>query len=192
MKRVVQVAFASLLTLVAVVPVHAQMPGMPGAGSRPIRLVVSGGLVLPAGDLTDTHDAGFHVDASLLLNLGGMPFTLRPELSLSRLKLKDAISSGSGDDVTQMIAALGNIEFPLAGGLYVLAGGGLLSLSTPGSGSEDLSASKFTFDAGAGFRFQLGSAAGYVEARMGTASYDQGKFGFSKAQFIPVSFGLVF
>jgi hypothetical protein len=33
---------------------------------------------------------------------------------------------------------------------------------------------------------------GFLEARMGAASYDAGKFGFSKAQFIPVTFGLVF
>lgn len=192
MKRVVQVSVASFLALIAVVPLQAQSFGVPGGGGRPIRVVLSGGMVLPAGDLTDTHDAGFHVDASLLINLGGLPFTLRPELSLSRLKLKDALVPSGGGDVTEMIAALGNIEFPLAGGLYVLAGGGLLSLSSPGSGTDDVSASKFTFDAGAGFRFQLGSVAGYLEARMGTANYDQGKFGFSKAQFIPVSFGLVF
>jgi hypothetical protein len=60
------------------------------------------------------------------------------------------------------------------------------------TGGEDESSSKFTFDAGAGFRFALGGARGFVEARVGAASYDQGKFGFSKAQFIPITFGLVF
>jgi hypothetical protein len=56
---------------------------------------------------------------------------------------------GSGD-VTQMIAAMGNIELPVAAGLYVLAGGGILSLSVPdASTSEDQTASQFTFDAGA-------------------------------------------
>jgi hypothetical protein len=32
----------------------------------------------------------------------------------------------------------------------------------------------------------------FIEARLGAASYDEGKVGFSKAQFIPVTFGLVF
>lgn len=84
---------------------------------------------------------------------------------------------------------MGNIELPVAGGLYLLAGGGLLSLDLAGA---DASSSKFAFDAGAGFRFALGGIRGFVEARVGAASYEQGKFGFSKAQFIPVTFGVVF
>ena len=113
---------------------------------------------------------------------------------MSRLTLKQPAGSGSGGDVTQFFAALGNIELPLAGGLYVLAGGGLLfmSLADAAAVGSGESASKFAFDAGAGFRFRLGGASGFLEARMGTASYEQGKFGFSKAQFIPVTFGLVF
>jgi hypothetical protein len=93
-----------------------------------------------------------------------------------------------------MTAFLGNIEVGLGGGLYVLAGGGMLSLSAPAAltGTGEETSKKFTFDAGAGLRFSLGSAKGFVEARIGSASYDQGKVGFSKAQFIPVTFGLVF
>ena len=138
-----------------------QLPGGSGAGTRPIRLVVSGGLTLPAGDLKDTHDAGFHYDASLLLNIAGIPLTLRPEVSLTRFNLKDVTSQttsgyGGSGDVTQMLGALGNIELPLAGGLYAIAGGGVLRLKTPsaGTGSPDLSQSKVTFNAGAGLRFQ--------------------------------------
>lgn len=170
------------------------MPGMPG-NTRPINLVISGGLTVPAADLGDLHDAGLHFDASLLLNIPGFPVALRPEFSLTRFKLKEPVLTGPDtDDVTQMIAAMGNLELPLAGGLYVLAGGGILSLSVPGAatGGTEETSSKFTFDAGAGFRFALGGARGFVEARIGAASYDEGKVGFSKAQFIPVTFGLVF
>ncbi len=76
----------------------------------------------------------------------------------------------------------------------MLAGGGILSLSAPEAltGSAEEASKKFTFDAGAGLRFSLGPAKGFVEARIGSASYDQGKVGFSKAQFVPVTFGLVF
>jgi opacity protein-like surface antigen len=170
--------------------------------SRPVQLVVSGGLTLPAGDLKDFHDTGFHYDASLLVSFAGIPLTLRPEVSLTRFKLKTSqlgYSSGPGyssGDVTQMVGALGNIEVPLAGGLYVLAGGGLLQLKTPdgstSTSSSDISQSKITFDAGAGLRFKLGGISGFLEGRIGSASYDQGKFGYSKAQYIPFTFGLVF
>ena len=165
--------------------------------TRPISLVISGGMTVPAADLADFHDNGFHYDASLLLNLPGLPVALRPEFSLTRFQLKNPISGGGGygsDDVTQMFTAMGNIEVPLAAGLYVLAGGGLMSLSVPAAatGTVDESQSKFSFDAGAGWRFAMGSIRGFLEARVGAASYDQGKFGFEKAQFIPVTFGLVF
>jgi hypothetical protein len=186
----------SALLLFAVAPVAgAQFPGMAGS-SRPISLVVSGGLTVPAADLGDLHDAGFHYDASLILNIPGFPIALRPEFSLTRFKLKEAFipTTPDADDVTNMIAFMGNIEVPLGGGLYVLAGGGILSLTVPeaATGTEEQNSKKFTFDAGAGLRFALGGIRGFVEARIGAASYDEGKFGFSKAQFIPVTFGLVF
>lgn len=171
----------------------AQMPGM--GSTRPIALVVSGGVTLPAGDLGDFHDSGFHYDASLIFNIPGFPIGLRPEFSLTQFKLKDQVVLTPGaDDVTNMAAFLGNIEVGLGGGLYVLAGGGMLSLSAPAAltGTAEESSKKFTFDAGAGLRFALGSMHGFLEARIGSASYDAGKVGFSKAQFIPVTFGLVF
>lgn len=191
-----------LAMLVVALPVTARAQ-FPGGGTRPVRVVVSGGLTVPAGDLKDFHDTGFHYDASLLLNFPGLPLTLRPEISLTRLKVKsDELLPGGGgggygssSDVTQLFGALGNVEVPLAGGLYVMAGGGLLNLKTAddlavvGTGSSQ---SKFTFDAGAGLRFKLGGIAGFVEGRIGTASYDEGTLGFSKAQYIPVTFGLVF
>lgn len=191
------VAAAFITTLFCSTATEGQMPGMmgmPGA-ARPIQLVISGGLTLPAGDLGDLHDSGFHYDASLILNIAGLPMRVRPEFSLTQLKMKDGqLGAGSTDDITSMYAAMGNFEFPLAGGLYVLAGGGLMSLALPDGattgGGE--SASKFAFDAGAGFRFRMGGASGFVEARMGTASYEAGKFGFARAAFIPVTFGLVF
>jgi len=174
---------------------RGQFPGM-GGSTRPISLVVSGGMTLPAGDLGDFHDSGFHYDASLLLNIPGFPLTLRPEFSLTQLKLKNPIlATPDADDMTSMMAFMGNIEVPLGGGLYVLAGGGLLNMSVPEAlapDGEEESSNKFTFDAGAGLRFALGGMRGFVEARIGAASYEQGKVGFSKAQFIPITFGLVF
>ena len=177
--------------------VRAQGPNVTGC-RRIICLGVSGGMTLPAGDLADFHDSGFHYDASLFLNLPGLPISIRPEFSLTQMKLKDPVNTGTETtDATKMFTAMGNIELGLAGGLYVLAGGGVLStsaasLSSGGVLGEETSETNFTFDAGAGYRFRLGSISGFLEARMGSATYDQGTFGFQKAQFIPFTFGLVF
>jgi hypothetical protein len=175
---------------------RAQFPGMAG-NTRPISLVISGGMTLPAGDLGDFHDAGLHFDAALLLNLPGFPIALRPEFSLTRFKLKEPTIPNPGvptGDVTQMITAMGNIELPVTMGLYALVGGGIMQLNVPdqSTGGTEESSTSFTFDAGAGFRFSLGPTRGFIEARVGAASYEQGKFGFTKAQFIPFTFGLVF
>ena len=137
-------------------------------------------------DLGDLHDAGLHFDAALLLNIPGFPIALRPEFSLTQFKLKEPVlATPDADDVTNMMAFMGNLEVPLGGGLYVLAGGGILSMSVPEAlapDGEEESSNKFTFDAGAGLRFALGGIRGFVEARIGAASYDEGKLGFSRAQ----------
>ena len=193
MSRVKPVIAAVLAVFASAQVAGAQFPGM--GSTRPVSLVISGGLTVPAGDLGDFHDSGFHYDASLLINIPGFPLTLRPEFSLTQFTWESIAPGGSIiDGTTQTIAALGNIEVPLGAGLYVLAGGGILSLSRESdvSTAGDVSASEFMFDAGAGFRFALGGMRGFVEARIGAASYDEGKIGFSKAQFIPITFGLVF
>src|SRR5688572_33354554 len=189
-------AFISLLVLSSTATIaRAQFPGM-GGSTRPISLVLSGGLTVPSSDLGDLHDAGLHFDAALILNIPGFPIALRPEFSLTQFKLKEPVLVAPGaDDVTNMMAFMGNIEVPLGGGLYVLAGGGILNMSVPEAltpDGEEESSKKFTFDAGAGLRFALGGVRGFIEARVGAASYEQGKVGFSKAQFIPLTFGLVF
>lgn len=166
------------------------------SSTRPLRFVVTGGMTVPQGDLKTFNDVGFHAAGSLLINIMGL--TLRPELSLTRLKQKALASLATpaptvdaSTPSTQMLAAMGNIELPLVGGLFVLAGVGLQNLDAS-TATRDLSQSKVMINAGAGFRFHLGPADGFIEARLGKASYDAGKVGYTKAQMIPVSFGLVF
>ena len=166
------------------------------SSTRPIRFVVTGGMTVPQGDLKKLNELGFHAAGSLLVNIMGL--TLRPELSLTRLKQKALASLATplptvdpSTQTTQMLAAMGNIELPLLGGLYVLAGVGLQNLDAS-TATRDLSQSKMLINAGAGFRFHMGPADGYIEARLGKATYDAGKVGYTKAQMIPVSFGLVF
>jgi hypothetical protein len=192
--------FALVLASFALVAAHGATAFAQQA-TRPIRVVVSGGLTLPQGDLKDFHDSGMHADASLLLTFAGFPLTLRPELSITRLKQKvpdyvinmlqasraSSVAAEETSETTQLLGAMGNIEVPLTAGLYVLGGVGLLNLD---AASE--SETKLTMNAGAGFRFHMGRIDGFVEARLGTASYTAGTFGYTKAQFIPISFGLAF
>ncbi|MBL0170386.1 MAG: hypothetical protein IPP90_06560 [Gemmatimonadaceae bacterium] len=189
------VTFATLL--IATLTISPALLAQRSGSTKPIRVVVSGGMTLPQGDLKDFHDTGLHADASLLLTFAGLPVTVRPELSLTRLKQKlppvntllrpIGYTGSDSTQTTQFLGAIGNIEVPLAAGLYILGGVGVLNLDASSENETQL-----TMNAGAGFRFHLGRAEGFVEARLGTASYNAGTFGYSKAQFIPVSFGLAF
>jgi len=164
------------------------------APKHPIQFIVTGGATVPTGDLKEVNDLGFHVDGSVLFRFAGFPLALRPELSLTRMKQKVPTFEGLGAaaqaetfETTQMIGALGDIELPLFAGLYVIAGVGALKLD-----NSLTSETNVTVNAGAGWRFQLGRLGGFLEGRFGSASYDAGVIGYSSAQFIPVSFGLIF
>ena len=185
-----------VLSLAIIAATHSTLLAQATRSTRPIRVVVTGGLTLPQGDLKKFHDSGIHADVSLLLSLFGLPLTLRPELSITRLKqqlpsvsglLNPLTTAADSTQTTQFLGALGNIELPLAAGLYVLGGVGVLNLDNASKRET-----KMTVNAGAGLRFNLGPVAGFVEARLGTASYNGGAFGYTKAQFIPISFGLAF
>lgn len=192
------IATCATLAVITTGPLQAQSSG--GLRRKLVQVVVSGGLTVPSGDLKTYHDNGFHYDGSLIFNIPGFPIALRPEVSLTTLKLKKNLipagttsGYGSNSSDTKLLSGLGNIEVPLAAGLYVIGGLGAMNLQSKLSGTTtDESATKLVIDAGAGFRFHMSRIDGFVEARMGSASYDNKKFGYSKAQFIPVSFGLAF
>lgn len=60
------------------------VPGSRPASSRPIRLVVSGGLSVPTGGFSSYHDLGTQASASLLVRLVGQKIRLRPEMMYTR------------------------------------------------------------------------------------------------------------
>ncbi len=175
-------------------PLSAQLGAIGSAAHRLIRFSVSGGATLPAGDLKNTHDTGFHMDGGLYLNIPGFPVKIRPELSFTKLKFKDLLipSIATTNPNTQLLSGIGNIEVPLLMGLYVIGGVGAMNLKNNIGATGDSSQTNLVIDAGAGIRARIKQVDIFVEARVGSASYDKGKFGYSKAQFIPVTFGLVF
>jgi hypothetical protein len=186
-----------LLVAAALMPAAARTVAAQEKPDHPIQFVVTGGVTVPAGDLKEFNDPGFHVAGSMIFKFAGFPLSLRPELSLTRLKQKipayappttsSFYEPGDTLQTTQLLGALGNFELPLPAGLYLLAGVGALNLDT-----QFNSETKVTFNAGAGWRFQLGRLGAFVEARVGSASYEAGTFGYSSAQYIPVSFGIIF
>ena len=98
-----------------------------------------------------------------------------------------------GDAVSTLLGGFGNVEIPLAGGLYALAGIGAVGPSTDvTSGGRSLSTTNLSCNGGAGLRFNLGVIAGFIERRLAGISVDEGKALFRDVRTVPVTFGLVF
>lgn len=210
--RLALVTLLALSGAVSSLPARAQLPG----STRPISVVVSGGATVPTGSFKDYHDLGMHADVSLLLNLFGQSLRLRPELTYGRFAISDEIRASlglsrqgalasmlaggtaksaalDGDAVSTLLGGFGNVEIPLAGGLYALAGIGAVGLSTDvTSGGQSLSTTNLSYNGGAGLRFKLGAIAGFIEGRLTGISVDKGRALFRDVRTVPVTFGLVF
>lgn len=187
---------AMALMVAVALPMEAQQ------STRPVQVIVSGGMSLPTGKFKELHDTGIHADVSLLLSGIVQSLKLRPELSFSRFKLKDlqslgaASSSAYGSDYSSLLGGFANIEIPLGrGGFqpFVLAGVGAVQLKTDATAQpESFSEVKASLNFGAGFRFKLGAIAGFFEGRLNNVPSDAVKTTFKEARYIPVTFGLVF
>lgn len=214
-RRVVVLSTVLLAGVVASSRVLAQ--GMAGS-SRPISLVVSGGATVPTGAFKDYNDLGVHADVSVIVRLMGLGIRLRPEISYGRFSLKNdyqppalqvspgvatfarstsAVGAtsryGGTADASTLLGLLGNVELPLAAGLYVLVGVGGTNIKSGASvTAEDVSLTALSYNGGAGFRFHLGGVSGFVEGRVSSLSLDKGKALFKEVRTIPVTFGIVF
>jgi opacity protein-like surface antigen len=192
--------FALLPVFLVAMGADAQM------SSRPIQLVVSGGMSVPTGGFSDAHELGVHADVSLLVNAFGQSLRLRPELSYTRFKLKDLQGLGLGaatvaageSDVSTLLGGFANLELPLGHGNFqpfLLAGVGAVKLktdATAGGQTEAFSDIEASLNFGAGIRFKLGSIGGFIEGRLNNVPSDAVKTTFKEARYIPVTFGLVF
>lgn len=196
---------AAVACLLCGTPASAQM-----ASTRPVQLVVSGGVSVPTGGFADVHDMGVHADASLLINALGTSLRLRPELTYSRFGVKalgsllgttlqdrraGGMAAGS-DAVSSLLGGLANIEIALGpAGLqpFVLAGVGAIKFKSDISdGVSSIDETKTMLNLGAGVRFRMGAIGGLIEARFNNVPAGDTQTYFKSVKTIPVTFGLVF
>ncbi len=177
--------------------------------TRPVQLIVSGGVSVPTGGFGDSHDMGVHADASLLINAFGQSLRLRPEMTYARFGVKElgALLNGANiqgasaraavsDDVSSLIGGFANIEIPLGPpGFqpFLLAGVGAVKFKSDISdGASSIDATKTSLNLGGGLRFRLGPIAGFLEARFNNVPASDTEVFFRDVKIVPVTFGLVF
>ncbi len=196
---------AAVAGLLASTTASAQM-----ASTRPVQLVVSGGLSVPTGGFADVHDMGVHADASLLINALGGSLRLRPELTYTRFGVKDLGSilgatlrdrragglAAESDAISSLLGGLANIEIALGpAGFqpFVLAGVGAIKFKSDISdGVSSIDQTQTMLNFGAGVRVRMGAIGGLIEARFNNVPVGDSQTYFRNVKTIPVTFGLVF
>lgn len=181
--------------------------------TRPVQLVLSGGVQVPTGGFGDVHDLGMHADVSLVFNgFGGL--RLRPELSYARFKVKEALDGLStqrlsamgaaggarrdlyGDALSTLVGGFANVELPLGRGAFqpfLLGGVGAVSVRSDATlDTIESSDVKASLNLGAGLRFRLGAIGGLIEARLNNVPAGDSRTWFKDVRSVPVTFGLVF
>jgi hypothetical protein len=152
----------------------------------------SGGVSIPLGDLSKNSQTGYLVGGFFEGAPSGSPVGLRGEVSYSGYTVK------TGGFTSSILGFIGNavIYFDApSSGLYLIGGAGIYHFNN----TAGITSTKFGVNGGGGFRWPLGGASSFVEARYhyvstsGTIlSPDGSTTNRGSTTFIPIVFGVVF
>lgn len=177
----------------------AQSPDRASAGTRPIRIGVGGGVIVPReGASAYQLQQGLQLEGFALVRLpGGFP-PLRLTLDYAMLDFDPrslAGVPGAADARRTMLNGVASMNIELLRGPvrpYVLAGVGAFGVKDV-AGSDSHSDINFGLDGGAGVAVTLGPLSGFVEARLQNVyTKEQGLIDTKTIRAIPVTFGIVF
>ncbi|MBK5186844.1 MAG: outer membrane beta-barrel protein [Gemmatimonadaceae bacterium] len=208
MKRptTVALAFAIALTVAGAAPLASQM-----SAPKPARLGIMGGVTFPRGsDFTDVAKRGWNGGVLIALGAPAFPLSFRLEGQWHQLAGKTRAFPDEGSQRTDLRIIDGTADFewtfgkPAASNFYLIGGVGLYKLrgrnfTTPGniSGGTDSTftetATKFGWNGGAGFRFQLTGYTLFVESRYHSVSHGHVVDGSASAKamtFVPIDIGI--
>lgn len=162
--------------------------------ARTVVLGFSGGASMPTGDFGVLANTGYEIGVHLFVAPHDTKKNLsfRGDLAYNRWSAKTAaLGKFRGVGVLgNGVYAFGSRNMSLRP--YVLAGGGIHNLqrsfatNTGDSGTGEISDTKFAVQGGAGFQFDLRGFSTFLEGRYVL------RFGESKGNWIPVSFGFHF
>jgi hypothetical protein len=158
---------------------------------RPLRLGIAGGVSLPAGDLREGSQAGWHGLGTLALGGPKQALGLRVDAAYHRFGLDDGGGVTAVDGARTVASATGNVTYRLPSvrspfSPYVITGLGAYHAACTGEVSCDGS-TRFGWNAGAGTKLYLRGVTSFVEARWHHTSR-----GGSGTTFVPLTFGLLF
>ncbi|HEU5041218.1 MAG TPA: hypothetical protein VFT84_10375 [Gemmatimonadales bacterium] len=151
---------------------------------------IGGGVAVPLGDFDDASKLSWHGTAAVRILPQNLPVGFQVDGNFDRLSDESAF-----DIKSQLIYGTGNViyRFQTSEGTrfqpYLIGGGGVYNLDAKG---DDVptgvdSQTKFGLNAGAGFDFDVGAAALFLEGRFHNVFTDG-----SDTQFLPLAVGVRF
>ena len=181
---------AALMAFVGAAPAMAQTA----------KFSVGGGLSLPLSNFGDAASTGWHGLAAVGFQPANLPVGFQIDGMFQRFGIEGAPDNFDGH--FQVIQGTANVVYTFTTAEesnfhpYLIGGAGVYNLKASGDDiANDESETKFGLNAGAGFDFQAGSVALFVEGRFhnifkGTVDVDT--FDETSANIIPITVGVRF
>ena len=164
--------------------------GTANESGRPMKFGAMLGATLPLGEYGDVAETGFHIGALGEFARPSWPALVRGEVTYHRTGTKDF------DGNTSILSFVPNIVFPFGDPAatarpFIIGGLGLhrvsIDVDVPGFGDASDSETRFGFNVGGGFTFNLSGFETFIEARFHSILTSD-----ESTNFIPLSFGFKF
>ncbi len=171
----------------------ASVGAAPAVAQGGAKFSLGGGLSLPLGDFGDAASTGFHGLAAVSFQPNNLPIGIQVDAMYQRFGVDDGGLAGDIDANFQVIQGTANAVYKFANSPdskvrpYLIGGVGLYNSKLTGDDVPDNidGSTDFGINAGAGFDFQAGAVALFVEGRFHNVFSDG-----DNTNFIPVTVGV--
>ena len=157
----------------------------PASYTKPVSIGVSGGASIPTGDLSDDANTGWNLNGHIGLATPTLPISFRGDVGYNNWGAK----SFSGNYHMWNLTGNAVFEIPQPTGVspYILGGLGAYKLGASSNGISANDDWRFGFNVGAGVKLPLSGFNTFLEAKYVQVNGDGGN-----AQFVPITFGVMF
>lgn len=153
--------------------------------TKPLSIGVSGGASLPTGDLGNVSNTGWNLNGHLGLASPAMPISFRGDVGYNNWGAKDF----SGNRHAWNLTGNAVYDIPQATGVspYILGGLGAYKMGASAGSISSSDSWRFGFQVGGGVKLPLSGFNTFIEAKYVQVNQDGGN-----AQFVPITFGVMF
>ena len=179
--------FTKVLAIATMAAATAATAGAqaPVSAVKPFSIGVSGGASIPTGDLSNGVNTGWNLNGHLGLGAPTLPISFRGDVGYNNWGAKGGGASAHAWNLTGN--AVFDIPQPTGVSPYILGGLGAYKMGVSSGGVTANDSWRFGFNVGAGVKLPLSGFNTFIEAKYVQVNGDGGN-----AQFVPITFGVMF